>query len=132
MTKKRILLAEDDVDDQQFFLDFLQNRDDLVLLPVAQDGVMLIEQLERIADTPDMPDYIILDQNMPKQNGLQTLRLLKDDTRFSHIPVIIYSTYTDDMLIKKGTETGACLVVSKPLSKEDYDKMVNLFIEACS
>src|SRR5215208_1766806 len=102
MLKKRILLAEDDEDDRQFFLHFLRDRLDIILLPIAADGVMLMELLEGITAKSDLPDYIILDQNMPKQNGLQTLALLKDDTRYSHIPVIIYSTYTDAALIKSG------------------------------
>ena len=128
--RKKILLAEDDEDDRQFFIDFLQYRNDIVLLPIATDGVMLMKQLDSITNESDMPDFIILDQNMPRQNGLQTLQLLKTNSRYSNVPVIIYSTYTDDALIKKGSETGAFLVISKPLSREEYDAMVDRFLNA--
>ena len=43
MLKRKILLAEDDADDQQFFNEFLQNRDDITLLPVADNGEVLFE-----------------------------------------------------------------------------------------
>lgn len=128
---KKILLAEDDLDDQQFFLHFLKSRNDIVLLPVATDGVMVLEQLNQIAETSALPDVIILDQNMPRQNGLQTVELLKKDHRYAHISVIIYSTYADSALKRKGVEAGACLVVPKPLSKDEYHKMMDLILQTC-
>src|SRR5690349_2852655 len=108
MLKRRILLAEDDADDQQFFKGFLADRMDIIVMPVADDGEMLFELLNRIEDKAGLPELIILDQNMPKINGLRALRLLKTDSRYAHIPVSIYSTYTDEELIKKGLEEGAC------------------------
>lgn len=131
MVKKRILLAEDDEDDQQFFRDFLQGRKDLTLMPIAENGVVLVDLLERIRDKSELPDLIILDQNMPKRNGLQTLQLLKKDKRYAQIPVSIYSTYADETLIKNGSEMGACLVVPKPVTRDAYDKMINALLKAC-
>lgn len=95
MVKKRILLAEDDRDDRQFFHSFLQDRDDVDLMPAVENGLVLVNLLQSIADDADLPHLIILDQNMPKRNGLRTLEFLKDDPRFQSIPVVIYSTYTD-------------------------------------
>lgn len=128
MLKKKILLAEDDADDQLFFIDFLQHRTDIILMPVAQDGVRLLDQLNSINKESELPDFIILDQNMPKQNGIETLQLLKQDKRYSHIPVIIYSTYADKSLIEKGTKAGACLIASKPVLKEEYDELINTLL----
>jgi CheY-like chemotaxis protein len=65
-------------------------------------------------------------------NQLQALELLKTDTRYAHIPVSIYSTYTDQDLIQKGLAPGACDVVSKPISKEGYNEMVDGFFRACN
>lgn len=130
MLKRKVLLAEDDADDQRFFSEFLEDRDDIILLPIADNGEILFEILQHI-DGTNLPDLIILDQNMPKRNGLQTLRLLKADSRYAHIPVSIYSTYTDEELIKKGFESGAFQVVSKPISKEGYHQMMNSLFKAC-
>lgn len=131
MLKRKVLLAEDDADDQRFFKDFLKDRDDIILLPIADNGEILFEILQCITEITDLPDLIILDQNMPKANGLQALRLLKADSRYAHIPVSIYSTYTDEELIKKGFESGAFQVVSKPISKEDYHQMMDSFFRVC-
>ena len=127
MLKRKILLAEDDEDDQHFFINFLQSRNDITLMPVVENGIALVELLEKINTDEELPDYIILDQNMPKRNGLQTLQILKTKSRYAHIPVMIYSTYTDDQLIQKGTALGACMVMTKPLTKEGYDQLVNAF-----
>src|SRR5688572_12052341 len=132
MLKRKILLVEDDVDDQRFFNEFLQNRNDLVLLPAADNGEVLFEILQAISKSTDLPDYIILDQNIPKINGLRALELLKADPRYAHIPVSIYSTYTDEDLIQKGLATGACDVISKPISREGYNEMVDGFFRACN
>jgi CheY-like chemotaxis protein len=131
MLKKKILVAEDDEDDQHFLRVFLRDRQDIILLPIAENGIVLMKQLESMGNTEEMPDIIIIDQNMPKQNGLQTLQLLKHSSRYVHIPVIIYSTYTDETLVKNGSELGACQVVSKPVTKEGYDQMMDQIFEAC-
>ena len=129
MAPKKILLAEDDMDDQKLFYDFLRHREDIVLMPVAENGVHLFDSLEKITSADDLPDLIILDQNMPKRSGLQTLQLLKDTIRYAHIPVIVYSTYTDQQLIKISSEMGAFSVSSKPVTKDGYDEMINCFLK---
>lgn len=131
MVKRRILLAEDDEDDRQFFQDFLQSRNDVVLMPIVENGVLLVDLLKGIQDHADLPDLIILDQNMPKQNGLQTLEFLKGDRRYRHIPIVIYSTYADERLLKNGSEKGACIVLPKPVTKEGYNEMLETLFKVC-
>ena len=131
MLKRKVLLAEDDEDDRHFFQSFLQSRDDVVLLPIAEDGLLLIDQLQNINNEADLPDLIILDQNMPRQSGLQTLEFLKKDKRFRHIPIVIYSTYADENLVKKSSEKGACMVLAKPFNKEGYVEMIEQVFKAC-
>jgi len=128
MSPKKILLAEDDEDDRQFFYDFLQHRSDLVLLPAVENGVAVFDYLKKASNT-NLPDVIILDQNMPKQNGLQTLALLKQSLFFAHIPVMIYSTYADELLVQKSTAVGAALVLAKPADTEGYHKMIDKLFE---
>jgi CheY-like chemotaxis protein len=129
MFARRILLAEDDADDKALFCDFLAHRTDIELLPVAENGVELMETLQNTSDE-DLPHVIILDQNMPKQNGLQTLVALKEDNRYLHLPVVIYSTYADDQLINSSYTAGARLVVSKPVSKKGYDDMITAILQS--
>lgn len=129
MIARRILLAEDDADDKALFCDFLSHRSDILLLPVAENGVELMDVLNDLA-TEELPDVIILDQNMPKQNGLQTLAVLKEHHRYAHLPIVIYSTYTDEQLINSSNNAGAALVVSKPVSRQGYEEMIDVIIQA--
>lgn len=132
MKRVTILLAEDDFDDQQFFHDFLCSRDNLQLLPAVNNGEELMTVLESNADGKTLPDLIILDQNMPKRNGLQTLNQLKADSRYSSIPVMIYSTFVDDGLKKSAKDAGAVLVLSKPSTEHGYNFMIDELLETIS
>lgn len=125
---KKILLAEDDPDDVGFFFQFLQERTDLLLLPPVENGEEVFEYLQK-AHNGSFPDLIILDQNMPKCNGLQTLAILKNNTQFDHIPVFVYSTYTDAYLVKQSLQLGARSVLEKPASVEGYHKMIDDILE---
>jgi CheY-like chemotaxis protein len=121
---KKILLAEDDPDDVGFFIHYLSERTDLLLLPPVENGEEVFEYLQK-AHNGTFPDLIILDQNMPKCNGLQTLAILKNNEQFVNIPVFVYSTYTDAYLVKQSLQLGARSVLEKPLTLEGYHKMID-------
>ncbi|MFL5808658.1 MAG: response regulator [Flavisolibacter sp.] len=125
MLPKKVLLAEDDVDDQKLFYEFLRHRPDIILLPAAENGEDLLHSLKMIADDGHLPDLIILDQNMPKRNGVQTLQILKVDDRYRNIPVVIYSTYADKQLIEHASKNGAHKVAFKPITREEYHQMMD-------
>ncbi|THU40255.1 response regulator [Niastella caeni] len=125
---KKILLAEDDPDDRGFFFEFLEHRHDVLLLPPVENGEEVFEFLEK-AKNGNFPDLIILDQNMPKCNGLQTLAILKNHSHYENIPVFVYSTYTDDYLKQRSIQLGARSVLEKPLSLEGYEKMIDAILE---
>lgn len=125
MKRKRILLAEDDADDRAFFCEFLSDRQDIIILPVAENGEDLLEYLHNIPDNEELPDIIILDQNMPKLNGLQTLQALKSSNRFVHIITMVYSTYPDDNLLKKSKDLGAAMVMVKPATPGEYNEIID-------
>ena len=59
--------------------------------------------------------------------GKQTLEWLKLNDRYAHIPVIISSTYSDDRLKTECSGIGAALVITKPCSFDEYERMVNDF-----
>jgi CheY-like chemotaxis protein len=129
MAPKKILLAEDDLDDQQIFYDFLQHRNDVFLMPMVGDGVELIDKLNTVDSREFLPHLIILDHNMPKRNGYQTLEILKATDRYEHIPVVVYSTYMDERLAEACVSKGASAVVTKPITKADYNKMIEDLFE---
>lgn len=127
---RRILLADDDADDRLLFEEvFADMPDDQYELVTAQNGEDVIETLEGISDDENLPHLIILDQNMPLRSGKETLIYLKEASRYSHIPVIIYSTYNDTNFIRSCQALGVNAVVSKPDSYDGYVQMVNTFLK---
>ena len=125
MTKKRILLAEDDEDDRLLFANFLKERDDFILIHICENGMEVLDFLNGLPDNGEFPDLVVLDQNMPKMNGSQTLQKLKNVPRFSKIPVAMYTTYTDKRLMDECYLAGALTVVTKPISHKGYHQMMN-------
>ena len=127
MLKKKLLLADDDIDDRNFFFDFFEDRPGFELMPAAENGLEVIELLNLVTDQ-ELPDLIILDHNMPRMNGKQTLEFLKSTTRYAAIPIIIYSTYSSKQLIDECSVSGASLVATKPITYEAYQIMMNQFL----
>ena len=124
---RKVLLAEDDSDDREIFNDIFQDMDEEATLIMVENGMEIIQNLESIKDETQLPDLIVLDQNMPKMTGKQTLEWLKSNDRYLHIPVIIFSTYSDERLISECTRIGALQVITKPCSFDEYEQMVNDF-----
>ena len=90
-----ILIAEDDADDR-FLLQaaFEENRFN-DKLHFVENGVELLDFLQRHTQneqTARMPHFILLDLNMPKKDGREVLRELKQHPIYKKIPVIIFST----------------------------------------
>ena len=129
MRPKKILLAEDDADDQDFFSDFIKSRTDVVLVSVAKNGEEVFDSLSGTRVPGNLPDLIILDQNMPKRNGMQTLQMLKENSSYAAIPVFIYSTYADAVLQQQSADAGAISVFPKPYTPEGYHNMINAMLD---
>ncbi|GAB3332062.1 hypothetical protein GCM10027299_38250 [Larkinella ripae] len=131
VAKKKILLAEDDGDDRDFFVDFLSHRTDIDVLPCVTTGVEVMEYLNASPTPADLPDVIILDQNMPKLTGLETLERIRLNDLLANVVVVVYSTYVGPELIDSCLRAGAALVISKPVSYEGYHAMMDEIIAVC-
>jgi CheY-like chemotaxis protein len=128
--QKKILLADDDKDDRYMFDYFFgELSKDFMKLESVENGAELIEFLNKIGDDTHLPQLIVLDQNMPKMSGMQTLSYLKSSDRYKNIPVIIYSTHNDHVFTKDCTELGASLIISKPDSYDGYKAMIQTFLQ---
>jgi CheY-like chemotaxis protein len=125
---KKVLFADDDADERALFKNAYQKRNDIVLLPCVENGAEVIRILERIENNQDLPDIIILDQNMPMMTGKQTLASLKAHVRYAHIPVCVCSTYADHKLVEDCTKLGAWKILSKPVTEEEYHLMMDEFL----
>jgi CheY-like chemotaxis protein len=128
MQKKRVILADDDIDDREIFQEILADNKEVHLYGTAENGQELLNLLFSLNDET-LPHLIVLDHNMPKMNGVQTLQAIKKDQKFKHIPVVIFSTYCDNKLYSECTNLGASMVFTKPSSFDEYENMINTFID---
>lgn len=124
---RKIVLVDDDTDDRQIFGEIVHDLDHAAVVECAENGVEMVAMLDR---TPDdqLPEMIILDQNMPQMTGKESLIFLKGSPRFRSIPVIIYSTYQIRDFYQECLELGAQDVVPKPDTLQSYREMIEQFL----
>ena len=115
---KRILLAEDDR--------FLRKAAEAVLrrhgltVIAAADGEQALDLARR-----ELPDLVLLDLIMPKLQGFEVLRRLKQDPATAPIPVMVLSNLSQERDIQQAMEAGAlAYFVKSNLSLEDLVKRV--------
>ena len=97
----------------------------------AENGEQALELLDKNYNVAEVPCLIVLDLNMPKMNGTQTLGNLKSDERFKHIPVIIYSTSINPLEKEKCMQLGAHSYITKPISFKESTETAKVFLQFC-
>ena len=106
----KVLLAEDEEDIQKVAQISLQFRGGWEVV-LATNGE---ECLAKAASDP--PDLILLDCMMPKLDGYETCRRLKQDPSLRHIPVIFLTAKAQEIEVKKGLSLGAVGYLIKPFN----------------
>ncbi|SFC75185.1 response regulator [Flavobacterium phragmitis] len=110
----KIILAEDDKDDQELFIDALDEAQVPSEVTTVENGQQLMDSL-RDKSQPD-PDIIFIDVNMPVKGGRQALEEIRGDKDFRDIPAVMISTWSHPSDIEESFEKGADLYVQKPNS----------------
>jgi PAS domain S-box-containing protein len=84
-----VAIADDDDDDRELLEDAFRELAPHCRLHFSENGMDLLEYLREDADTPDL---IVIDQNMPLLNGVDTMQALSLEPRFRRVPKVLYST----------------------------------------
>ncbi len=112
MQTAQCFLIDDDPDDQEIFMMALEDVGKKIDCICASNCV---EALEKLHNEPDYyPDYIFVDINMPKLNGIECLKAIKKLDRLKHVPVYMYSTSADPKIISESKQLGAADFIVKP------------------
>ena len=117
-----ILYADDDGDDRFLLNEFVISNGLKADMVYVSNGLEAISYMEQAPENP--PSLVILDLNMPKMDGRQTLHYLKSHPRFSTIPVIILSTSENKLERDFCTSNGALSYFVKPRQLAGYDTIV--------
>lgn len=110
----KIILAEDDAEDQELFIDALDAAHVSSEVTTVENGQELLDNL-RDESEPN-PDIIFIDVNMPVKGGKQALEEIKSDKGLRDIPAVMLSTWSHPADIEDSFEKGADLYVQKPNS----------------
>lgn len=119
----RILLADDDFEDFQLIKNTFQEHQLDVHLTHVEDGQYLIDILKaqsKFNKLGELPHLILLDLNMPRKNGLEVLKEIKENGLLLKIPIIIFTTSKSARDVEKAYERGASCYVIKPQTAEDW------------
>ncbi len=77
-------------------------------------------------DTEDMPEFVLLDVQLPRLNGLDVLERLRSDERTELLPVILFSSSNEHRDVVKGYKLGANSYVTKPANFEKLSEALRL------
>ena len=116
----RILLAEDDDDDYLLTTQALKENRLINTVDRVHDGVELLEYLHHQGEyaslgTAPAPSLILLDLNMPRKDGREALREIKNDANLRRLPVVILTTSRAQEDIVRSYDLGVNSFITKPV-----------------
>ncbi|HET7833672.1 MAG TPA: response regulator [Gallionella sp.] len=129
VTEVEILLVEDNPTDAELATRALKKSNLANKLIWVKDGAEALDVLfgrgnysGRGQDT--VPHVILLDLRLPKVDGLEVLRVIKNDERTKHIPVVVLTSSKEDRDVAEAYKLGVNSYISKPVAFEAFAKTV--------
>ncbi len=117
-----IMLIDDDEDDREIFSSAISRIDGIDVFCEFECPILAYEAL----DTRQVePDIIFLDLNMPKMNGVELLKKIKEHPALAQIPVVIFSTSSNYKNIKETMDLGALDYITKPYKFQELLQVLN-------
>lgn len=116
-----ILIADDDIDDCQMIKEAFQESRLLNRLEFVSNGEELLDYVNHrgkysnAAEHP-LPGLILLDLNMPRKDGRETLKELKNNPRFRQIPVVVLTTSQAEEDVIRTYNLGVNSFITKPVA----------------
>lgn len=127
---KNILLVEDNPDDEALTLRALKMHNLANTIDVVRDGAEALDYIycrkayaNRICT--DMPQLILLDIKLPKVDGLEVLKAIREDKNSHHIPVVMLTTSTEESDIVSSYDKGANSFIRKPVDFKEFVDVVS-------
>jgi two-component system, response regulator len=131
MTEQRadILLVEDNPNDFKLTLHALKTANLANSIHVARDGVEALEfvfgaGLNTDQDIPERPKLILLDLKLPRLNGHEVLKRIKEDPRTSGIPVVVLTSSGEERDVMQTYQVGANSYIIKPVDFEQFTEAI--------
>ena len=131
MVEKRpvILCVDDDTDDQVLFVETIGEMAGNVRVACAMNGAEALRYLEKFKNDGDLPSLIMLDINMPLLNGKETLVQIKKDSILKSIPVVIFTTSSNDNDVSFFMNNGASRFITKPVKLQELKNVLGEMLQ---
>jgi DNA-binding response OmpR family regulator/ligand-binding sensor domain-containing protein len=121
-TRYTVLIIEDNADIRLYLQVLLSGKYNTLLAENGQEGIRLARK--------ELPDLILTDIMMPVMDGLECCRILKEDLKTCHIPVIMLTALTSDEDVMKGLDSGADDYILKPFNPEILRSKIKNLIQS--
>lgn len=124
----KVLLVEDSEPDAELIAEVFDEHKLMVDLHVVTDGEQAMSFLlkeGKFADSP-RPDLVLLDLNLPRKDGREVLKQMKENPKFRAIPVVVLTTSTAEEDVLYSYQLYANCFVTKPTELEEFEKIVQL------
>ncbi len=123
MTEKLIMLVEDNPKDEALTLRGLKKSGIINEVVVARDGAEALDYLFGNGTQPasvDLPIVVLLDLKLPKIDGLEVLKRIREDERTKLLPVVILTSSNQEEDRLRGYKLGANSYVRKPVGFNEF------------
>ena len=124
---KTVLLIDDDQDDSELFKEAIEEVNPGISFYHIEDGKQAISQL--VDHRTLTPDLIFLDINLPRISGWECLKQFKEERHLHTIPVIIYSTSSQQKEKETASQLGAAGFITKPDDFEELKTVLQKILE---
>jgi two-component system response regulator len=126
----RILLVEDNRDDEELTLLTLAENQIAYDITVVRDGAEALDYVFATGLYADrqtsLPHVILLDMKLPKVSGLEILQRIRQDDRTSKIPVVMLTSSREDPDVKRSYELGVNSYIVKPVDFDQFKEVIKL------
>jgi CheY-like chemotaxis protein len=128
-TNKVILLVEDNPDDEALAIRALKRHHIGNEIVVAHDGVEALDYLFGTGiyagrDTNNKPSVVLLDLKLPRVDGLEVLRRLRDDPRTRFLPVVVLTTSSEEGDVLDSYSLGCNSYIRKPVDFIQFSEAI--------
>jgi CheY-like chemotaxis protein len=129
MSDKRILLVEDNPDDEILTVRALKMNNVLNEVAIVRDGVEALDYLfgrNKYAgrDVSDLPAVVLLDLKLPKVDGLEVLRQIRGNARTKRLPVVVLTSSKEEHDLINSYDSGANSYIQKPVDFTQFSDAV--------
>jgi CheY-like chemotaxis protein len=129
MEEQIILLVEDNPDDELLAIRALKKNNIMNKVVIARDGVEALDYLFGTGayegrDMSEMPQVILLDLKLPKLNGLEVLKHLRNDERTKLLPVVVLTSSREERDLAECYRLGANSYIRKPVDFTQFTEAI--------